>query len=487
MAHPMRRTTHRCVAALTAALLAGLVASAPATGTTASGHPPSGPPDTYVTSWDTTSTDATVAAGFSAPDGHLLHAYVSIAMYDAAMAVREDHEPFAVDENAPDGASAEAAVAAAAHAVLMHYLPATPPAARTLVVTRYGTSLASIPDGAAKTDGIAVGQRVAAALIALRAGDGYRIARPYAAPEPPVPGVWVPTAVTPPLGTYLPHMPPFALRSADQMRPGGPPALGSAQWAAEYAEVQDYGGALSAIRTADQEAAARFWGEPPVPQARAAFRGVIAQHELDLYEASRFLAMMSVTIADSLIACFDAKYTYPFWRPVTAIQRGDTDGNDATVADPTWLPLLGTPNHPEYPSAHSCITPAEGIVIARFFRTSDIDFTVESVAGRPARHFSTPEELAQDVSDARVWGGVHFRSAVEDGTWIAKRTAHGVVAHHFKGADRAARRVLVARGAPSPASRNAATSPAPCRRSARTDPGMRRRSCPWARFGASRR
>jgi hypothetical protein len=170
-----------------------------------------------------------------------------------------------------------------------------------------------------------------------------------------------------------------------------------------------------------------------VQQARNSFRGFIAQHQLDIVDAARFLGMMSVTYADGLIACFDAKYNYAFWRPITAIRAGDTDGNARTVGDPTWSPLLpATPNHPEYPSAHSCITPASGRVIAEFLGTNDIDFTIPSLTGLGDRHYDTPEQLEEEVMNARVWGGIHFRTAVEDGTRIAKQTAHEVLRHNFR-------------------------------------------------------
>jgi hypothetical protein len=145
------------------------------------------------------------------------------------------------------------------------------------------------------------------------------------------------------------------------------------------------------------------------------------------------MAMISVTYADALIACFDAKYHYAFWRPITAIRAGDTDGNEATTGDSAWSPLLAvTPNHPEYPSAHSCITPAGGVVIARFLGTGQIDFTIPSLTGLGDRHFERVKDLEYDVGNARIWGGIHFRTAVEDGIRIAKKTAEQVLAHHFQ-------------------------------------------------------
>jgi hypothetical protein len=150
-------------------------------------------------------------------------------------------------------------------------------------------------------------------------------------------------------------------------------------------------------------------------------------------EAARLMAMISVTYADALIACFDAKYHYAFWRPITAIRAGETDGNRATAGDPDWSPLLpATPNHPEYPSAHSCVIPAAGRAIARFLGTRRIDFTVPSVTGLADRRFATVDELQDEVGASRIWGGIHYRSAVDEGVLIARRTARHVLSRHFQ-------------------------------------------------------
>ena len=314
-----------------------------------------GPPDTYVAAWDAIGVQAFSAAGLSPAEGHTIFAYVAIAVYDAVMAVEGGYEPFAVDIDAPDGASPEAAVAAAARRILVHYLPAQ---AASIIEPAYQSSLATIPDGQAETDGAAAGDTVAGQLIVLRADDGFRDTVTYTPPDPPVSGVWIPTAPTPPVGPYLGLMDPFSLRSADQFRPNGPPRLDSRRWARDYNEVKAIGSATSTTRTPDQTLAARFWGEPPVQQARGSLRTFVLDHQLDIVDAARLNAMWSVTYADALIACFDAKYTYTWWRPITAIRAGDSDGNARTIGDPAWATLLpGTPNHPEYPSAHSCITP----------------------------------------------------------------------------------------------------------------------------------
>jgi hypothetical protein len=395
-----------------------------------------GPPDTYVAAWDATGQQAFTAAALTPAEGHVLFAYVAIAVYDSVMAIEGGYEPFAVDANVPD-ASPQAAVAAAAHRILAHYLPAQAPGIIDPALT---ASLASIPPGQAKTDGISVGEGVAQLVIAQRSGDGFRAPVTYTPPNPPIAGAWIPTPPAsnpsmPPIGPYLGLMKPFSLDSADQFRPGGPPALGSKKWARDLNEVKEIGSstAPASVRTPQQTLAARFWAEAPVQQARGSFRKFVLDHQLDVREAARFMAMISVTYADALIACFDAKYHYAFWRPITAIRAADTDGNAATAADPGWSPLLpATPNHPEYPSAHACITPAGGLVIADFLGTHEIDFTVPSLTGLGDRHFARVKDLEDEVGNARIWGGIHYRTSVEDGVEIGKKTAHQVLAHHFR-------------------------------------------------------
>ena len=425
--HASAHRVKRCCS-IALALFAVVVAVGSASGSSTK-QQPAGPPDTYVTSWDAVGTQAFTAAALSPTEGHTIFAYVAIAVYDSVMAIEGGYEPFAVDFDAPEGTSSEAAVAAAAHRVLAHYLPAQAP---TIIDPAYAASLATIPDGQAKTNGIAVGESIAQLVIVQRSGDGFRAPVTYTPPNPPIPGVWLPTAPTPPIGPYLGLMQPFSLDSADVFRPNGPPALDSKAWARDYNEVKEIGSSGSTKRTPEQTTAARFWAEPPVQQARNSFRRFVAEHELDVAQAARFMAMMSVTYADGLIACFDAKYHYALWRPITAIRAGDTDGNDATVGDPGWSPLLGTPNHPEYPSAHSCVSPSAGLVISRFLGTDEIDFTIPSLTGLGDRHYDRASDLEYEVGNARIWGGIHYRTAVEDGVRIAKRTAHHVLAHHFE-------------------------------------------------------
>jgi hypothetical protein len=415
---------------LTIVAMTAIVAVAPVASTASSAAPRAATPDTFVSQWDAVGSAAFTAAALTPAEGHTIFAYEAIAVYDAVAAVQHRFRPFAVHAHAPAGASPEAAVAAAAHRVLVHYLPAQAP---TVLDPALASSLAAIPDGQPKTTGIAVGEQVADALLALRQDDGFRAPVVYTPPDPPIPGVWLPTATTPAVGTYLGGMRPFALRSADQFRPAGPPPLRSKRWAREYNEVKDIGSASSTVRTAEQTLAARFWAEPPVQQAHGSFRRFVADRSLDVGQAARFMAMVAVSYADAQIVCYKAKYRFAFWRPITAIRAGDTDGNKATVADPTWTHLLpATPNHPDYPSAHSCVTPTAGIVISRLLGTSAIDFTIPSLTGLGDRHYASARALTDEVSNARIWGGIHFRSAVEDGVLIAQQTANYVLAHNFK-------------------------------------------------------
>jgi hypothetical protein len=429
----MHANRQRSRARLAVALLAACVVAFAGAGATSARQQAASPPDTYVAYWDGIGSQAFTAAALTPAEGHVIFAYVAVAVYDAVMGIEGGHEPFLVDAVAPDEASAQAAVVGAASTVLKYYLPGQ----AAIVDAGRMASLLTIPDSQAKTNGLALGDAVANLVIAMRADDGFRsTAYSYIPPNPPIPGVWLPTPPPPtPIGLYLGHMRPFALMSADQFRPNGPPALDSKRWADDYNEVKEIGSATSTTRTAEQTEAARFWAQAPVQQARGSFRKFVLDRELDVADAARFMAMMSVTYADGLIACFDAKYFYTLWRPITAVRAGDTDGNDATLGDPGWTPLLPlTPNHPEYPSAHSCITPAAGLVTARFLRTQKIDFTVPSFpSGALAdRHFDTPSALEYDVGNGRVWGGIHYRSAVEDGSQIAKRTADWVLGHHFR-------------------------------------------------------
>lgn len=223
-------------------------------------------------------------------------------------------------------------------------------------------------------------------------------------------------------------MRPFALRSPSQFRPPAPPALTSSRWAAAYDETRVLGSATSTARTAAQTETARFWADPPFAQNQRALRAYTQARGMSTVHTARLFALADTAAADALIACWDAKHHFVFWRPFSAIPAGDTDGNPATPADPAWQPLLGTPNHPEYPSAHGCSTTAMFTVVARLTGTQRIDIDLDSTLTGTTHHFATLGQLIREVGDARVWGGLHWRFSTEAGIHLGRQVARVVLA-----------------------------------------------------------
>src|SRR6478672_7781724 len=325
-------------------------------------------------------------------EGLIYLSYVQAAVYDADVAIEGRYQPYGFSLFAPAGASPAAAVAAAAHDVLAYYFPDQKAALDAL----YTTSLTGVPDGQAKTDGISVGQAAALGVIAIRANDGrYAPTAVYGAPGPVVAGHW---QVVPPATVaqtpWVAFMHPFLLHDASQFRPGPPPDLNSKSFKRDLAETQAFGAKASTahttlMRTQAQTDTAYFWNANVISQYSQALRDVATQHGMDLADTTRLLAMGTLVVTDAGIACFDAKYTYLFWRPYTAIRSG---------ADPDWLPLLNTPNHPEYPSAHGCVTSALTQVIAKALGTDQINVDIWGAQGglttlTAKRHFESVGEI----------------------------------------------------------------------------------------------
>ena len=370
-----------------------------------------------VTDWNLIATTAIPAGGLNFPaiQGSRILAMTHAAIHDALNAIDRRYKPYALDRLAEPGASPEAAVAAAAHDVLVAQIPAQ----QATLDAAYASSLAGIQDGAAKTRGVAIGQAAAAAILALRIADGSNAPMPYTPGTGQ--GVWQPT---PPafLPAALPgwgQVTPFALSSGAQYRPARPSYfdLTSVEYAADYNEEKSIGDASSATRTAEQSEIARFWYEgSPFGWNRIA-RNVLAQRSLDQWERARLFALLNFAMADGFIAGFDAKYFYNFWRPVTAIRAGGTYDNPDTVADPAWNSFLVTPNIPDYPSTHSVLGAAAAEVLARFFGEDAIGFTTTSGAPFPGitRSFTSFSQAARENADSRVYAGIHFRSACRDG------------------------------------------------------------------------
>jgi hypothetical protein len=227
---------------------------------------------------------------------------------------------------------------------------------------------------------------------------------------------------------------PFLLEGPDQFRPGPPPALTSREWAAQYNEVKRIGGISSTVRTAEQTDVARFFTTHSIAQYNTAYAYLVQKHQLDAVDAARLYAMGNLMGTDALIACFDAKYLYLFWRPQYAIPLGDTDGNPSTIADPTWKPLLATPNHPEYIGGHGCYTTAQAETLAAFLGTNRIDLELTStVPGllHPTRHYARVNDLVREITDARVWGGIHYRGSAVMGSVLGRKVVRYALARYF--------------------------------------------------------
>jgi hypothetical protein len=371
-------------------------------------------------------------------EGIIYMSYVQASVYDAVTKIEGRYQPYhdftsPVD---PVGASSDAAVAAASYTVLAYYFPAQ---AGTLA-TAYASYLAGLP-GAGKDAGVAIGMAAANDIIALRTGDGRDavITTPYGQ-GPLTPGVWI--FAPPPSGQsaqtpWVAFTKPFMLTSPSQFRPGPPLDLNSHKYAVQLAELQAYGGGTSTVRTDEQTQIAQFWNANAITQINQTQRDLASAHGFDLVETARGLAMANLTDSDAGIACFDAKYHYTFWRPVTAIQHADIDGNDLTTADPTWTPLLTTPNHPEYPAAHGCLTSSDAEVAAKLLDTHRIEIDIAGSVGRnvttltTSRHYATVEELDREIVNARVWAGLHFRDSGEVGVKLGRDVAHWALDRYF--------------------------------------------------------
>jgi hypothetical protein len=357
----------------------------------------------------------------------VLEGIVQAAIYDATVAIEGGDEPLVALPSVTRPASTAAAIATAACRVLVDHVPDQ----AASVEDQYDAYLAAIADGPAKDNGIAVGAQVGDAIVDWRAGDGLDSDPAWQQP-PPGPGVFEPyPAGTKPVDIRLAQVRPLTLTSNDQFRPDGPNPLTSAEYAEDFNEVKAYGRVDSAVRTPEQTQTALFWSENSARQWPRAQRALALETGLNLAETARMLALAQVATADALLACFDGKYHYLFWRPVYAIRRADTDGNPATEGDPSWTPLLNV-NHPEYPGAHGCVTRAVTEALAAFFGTDKVAFSVESAVTGTARRYARFRDAAKEVYDARTWAGLHFRNSTMEGAWIGKMVARYVVANFFQ-------------------------------------------------------
>jgi hypothetical protein len=353
-------------------------------------------------------------------------ATVHIAIYDAVNAISGTHKPFAAaPATVATGASQEAAAAAAAVGVLKGLFPSRSAQYQSV----YDAYVAALPTSDAKVRGLAVGTEVATAILALRANDGRTA--PAAFTPGTTPGAF--RGVNP-IGVFNPAIKPFVMTSASQFRAPPPPALDSAAYAADFEEVRTTGGTVSAVRTAAQLEAARFHTENPGVFGSRNYRG-FAMDGRSLADNARLMALLWVAQADATIACFESKYFYAYWRPASAIAMADTDNNTATTADPAWTPVVPTPNHPEYPSAHMCVNGSATAALKSFFGTSQINFSFGSTVTSTTRTYATPDELMNEIVLARIHGGMHFRTANVQGGVLGASVGNWVAANKFQPKD----------------------------------------------------
>jgi len=352
-------------------------------------------------------------------------AMVQGAAYDAVNAIARNHEPYLVAPRAQRWYSEDAAAASAAYRIVIALLPGRQPA----LDPRYERSLAAIPDGAAKTGGIRVGEEAAAAMLAARAADGRD------GPRQPVfgtePGVWRPTppafAVAP--MAWVGDVEPFVMPSAGRLGTRGPNRLTSGAYAKDLNETKELGAANSATRTREQTEIALYWDRAPWGDILVS---LVESQNLNTAETARLLAMVSLAGADAEITCVNEKNYWNTWRPITAIREADTGSNPATRPDPTWMPLIDTPGFPEYPAGHTCGSGAIVGVLQSFFGTDRIAFSATSRGTGTTRSFTSFSQALQEVIDSRVWGGIHFRTADEVGARIGKRVAQWATSRYFK-------------------------------------------------------
>ena len=346
-------------------------------------------------------------------------AMVHGAIYDAVNAIDPDHEGYLLSSRvARRSDSKDAAVATAAYKVLLSIVPAQKP----ILDAQYALSLSLIPDGNAKTGGIAVGDAAAAAMIAARFDDGRF--GPYRFAVGSDPGMWrpvLPSFVNDP-NAWLKDVKPFLIRSGTQFRSKGPDRLTSKEYAKDFAEVKAVGSLNSTVRTAYQTHAARYWAENPPGTWSRVFRKLSAQQGLSLEDNARLYAMLYLTAADALITVWNDKAHYSFWRPITAIREAASDGNPATAPDPTWEPLIPTPPYTEHSSGHAGLSGSFVATLQDFFGTDRIGWTDTNNAGL-TRSFDRFSQAIDEIVEARVWSGIHFHNADEQGAKIGRDVA----------------------------------------------------------------
>ena len=356
-------------------------------------------------------------------------AMVHLAMFDALNATNPRYRPYLQLPAPPAGANGEAAAASAAHGVLLRLFPAQAAA----LAAQLNISLASIPNSPGKTAGIQFGDVVAGLIYQARLNDNILTPGPLYV-DGTAPGVYRLTTPGPPqpVNTGAPTWVPFALTRASQFRPGPPPALTSVRYARDLNETQEFGSAFSAVRTPQQSETANWMTEQSPFSLNRVARAEVALDGRDLLAHARLFALLNVAMADAATAVFEAKYTYLFWRPVTAIRNALADDNPRTTPDLTWSPFVATPPHPEYPAAHGSVTTAGTRVLTRYFGPHhEFDATSPAVPGA-VRRYASFDAFAIEAGEARIFGGMHYRNSIDVGQWQGKKVANWLLGHFLQ-------------------------------------------------------
>lgn len=407
-------------------LLASLIVAAP---TSAATNAPADP--AVISDWNTIATTTLLGDPTKSVIEDILYlGFTHAAVFNAVVGIEGRYAPYRFHSRAPRGASSQAAAVAAAHKVLVTYAPY----AQTNLDAAYDASLARIPDSRAKIRGVRYGVLAADTLIAQRANDGRNA--PVLFTRPPAPGVWRPTppASLPFTVPWMGAVKPLLVRSGAQFGdPGPPPALASARYTRDFDEVKKLGSANSTTRTTEQTATARFFSGNPIIQFNTALRDQMSVRQLDIVGAARMFAAVGMSYADAIISVWYAKYRYGFWRPITAINLADTDGNPATTADPGWVPLLATPPYPDYVSGYSGAIGAFTRALERVLQTRHLrlNFISTAVPG-VTRSYDSGTVLDREVVDARVWLGFHFRFADTRGLRMGHQVADWALDRYFR-------------------------------------------------------
>jgi membrane-associated phospholipid phosphatase len=362
----------------------------------------------FVVAWNRELLHIVQIPGVQPPTVHQTRSYALLhaAIYDAVVSITRDGRPYLVSVDAPHDARPDAAAAAAGHTTLATLYPAMKPALDQLLADE----LALIPDGRAKRQGIAVGHEVSSRLLAARADDGSdAVPAPFVAGSQPGDYRSTPPNFPSPVFVDWGTVAPFVLHAGAQFRPAPPPALTSAAYGRALNEVQSLGQDNSTTRTADETLIGRFWAPAIWNTWNAIAEDAALAHHTNLGRSAAMFAALDLSFADSAIAMYDAKYHYQLWRPVTAIRLADTDGNPATIGDPTWLPLTATAADPSYPGAHSTISAAGAAVLSAFFGNRDgIDVRSSAVPG-VVRTFHSYSDVATEAGLSRIFAGQHTR------------------------------------------------------------------------------